>query len=164
MESPLGFATAHWDHEPCQRVGRGVFTAPRPGGPGTARPTLRFMESEHLPKQDVSWCHEPNPSRPRPRPRPRFVLLVSRTRTRTRTKRRFMESLRSFFRMHWDHEPRRSGVSAERRNSWEQPASGALPRRRYGAYGPWRTSLFHRYNFHPLRYSRRTYWAASGAF
>src|SRR2546421_8221268 len=26
------------------------------------------------------------------------------------------------------------------------------------------TALFHPYNFHPLRYSRRTYWAASGAF
>src|SRR2546429_1404528 len=26
---------------------------------------------------------------------------------------------------------RRSGVSAERRSSWQQPASGALPRRRY---------------------------------
>src|SRR2546429_5130291 len=30
------------------------------------------------------------------------------------------------------HEPWRSGVSAERRSSGQQPASGALPRRRYG--------------------------------
>ncbi len=34
----------HWDHEPRQLVGRGVLTAPRLGGLGTARPTLRFME------------------------------------------------------------------------------------------------------------------------
>ena len=32
-------------HEPRQRVGRGVLTAPRPGGLRTARPTLRFMDS-----------------------------------------------------------------------------------------------------------------------
>ena len=35
----------------------------------------------------------------------------------------FMESLLSFFRMHWDHEPWRSGVSVERRNSWEQQSA-----------------------------------------
>src|SRR5947207_5575125 len=45
MESFLGLAAVHWDHEPRQLVGRGVLTAPRPGGLGTARPTLRFMES-----------------------------------------------------------------------------------------------------------------------
>src|SRR5436190_19538588 len=44
MESPLGLATAHWDHEPCQLVGRGVLTAPQPGGLRTARPTVRFMQ------------------------------------------------------------------------------------------------------------------------
>src|SRR5436190_18729022 len=47
MESLLGLAAVHWDHEPRQRVGRGVLTAPRPGGLGTARPTLWFMESPH---------------------------------------------------------------------------------------------------------------------
>ncbi|PYM13100.1 MAG: hypothetical protein DME18_09790 [Verrucomicrobia bacterium] len=40
-------------------VGRGVLTAPRPGGLGTARPALRFMESEHLQRLDVRWDHEP---------------------------------------------------------------------------------------------------------
>src|SRR5256885_10093514 len=44
MESPLSFFRMHWDHEPRQLVGRGVLTAPRLGGLGTARPTLRFME------------------------------------------------------------------------------------------------------------------------
>ena len=34
-----------WGHERRQRVGRGVLTAPRLGGLGTARPTLRFKES-----------------------------------------------------------------------------------------------------------------------
>ena len=33
-----------WGHEPRQLVGRGVLTAPRPGGLRTDRPTLRFME------------------------------------------------------------------------------------------------------------------------
>ena len=56
-----------------------------------------FMGSEHLPKLDVSWCHEPNPSRPRPRSRPRNQEDKSRrrTRTRTRTKGRFMERYRN---------------------------------------------------------------------
>ncbi|SRR6266498_868977 len=45
MESPLVFGAVHWDHEPRQLVGRGVLTAPRLGGLGTARPTLWFMES-----------------------------------------------------------------------------------------------------------------------
>src|SRR6266496_2903825 len=44
MESLLGLAVVHWDHEPRQLVGRGVLTAPRLGGLWTARPTLRFME------------------------------------------------------------------------------------------------------------------------
>src|SRR6266542_5809902 len=44
MESPLSLFRMHWDHEPRQLVGRGVLTAPRLGGLGTARPTLRFME------------------------------------------------------------------------------------------------------------------------
>src|SRR5438552_16373238 len=43
-EPPFVFRM-HWDHEPDQLVGRGVLTAPRLGGLGTARPTLRFMES-----------------------------------------------------------------------------------------------------------------------
>src|SRR5437867_3282051 len=30
MESPDGFLTAHWENEPRQQVGRGVFTAPYP--------------------------------------------------------------------------------------------------------------------------------------
>jgi len=45
MESSLSFFRMHWDHEPHQLVGRGVLTAPRLGGLGTARPTLWFMES-----------------------------------------------------------------------------------------------------------------------
>src|SRR5438093_7249535 len=45
MEGPLSVFRMHWDHEPRQLVGRGVLTAPRLGGLGTARPTLRFMES-----------------------------------------------------------------------------------------------------------------------
>src|SRR2546425_9855689 len=46
MESPHDFDAVQWDHEPRQLVGRGVLTAPRPGGGlGTARPTSRFMES-----------------------------------------------------------------------------------------------------------------------
>src|SRR5947208_1972 len=45
MESPLSFFRMHWDHEPRQLVGRGVLTAPRLAGLGTARPTLWFMES-----------------------------------------------------------------------------------------------------------------------
>src|SRR5207244_10697348 len=35
-------------HEPRQLAGRGVLTASRPGGLGTARPTLRFMERQRL--------------------------------------------------------------------------------------------------------------------
>ena len=34
----------NWDLELRQRVGRGVLTAPTPGGLGTARPTLLLME------------------------------------------------------------------------------------------------------------------------
>jgi hypothetical protein len=37
---------------------------------------------------------------------------------RARPASEFMERLLSIFRMHWDHEPRRSGVSAERRRQW----------------------------------------------
>src|SRR5438046_10631406 len=59
MGSLLSLLRMHWGHEPRQLVGRGVLTAPRPGGLGTARPTLRFMESEHLQNSDVSWGHEP---------------------------------------------------------------------------------------------------------
>src|SRR2546421_2631989 len=58
LGSPLSFFRMHWDHEPRQRVGCGVLTAPRPGGLGTARPTLRFMGSFH----DLTiahWGHEP---------------------------------------------------------------------------------------------------------
>ncbi len=47
MESLLGLEVVQWDHEPRHLVGRGVLTAPRLGGLGTARPTLRFMESLH---------------------------------------------------------------------------------------------------------------------
>src|SRR5437762_3555834 len=39
MESPLVMFAVHWDHETRQLVGRGVLTAPRLGGLGTARPT-----------------------------------------------------------------------------------------------------------------------------
>ena len=59
VESSLSFFRMRWDHEPPQRVGRGVLTAPRPGGLGTARPTLGFMEREHLQNLDVSWGNEP---------------------------------------------------------------------------------------------------------
>jgi len=38
---PLSFFRMHGDHEPRQLVGRGVLTAPRPGGLRTARPTSR---------------------------------------------------------------------------------------------------------------------------
>ena len=48
MESPSSFSRMQWDHQPCQLVGRGVLTAPRLGGLGTARPTLGFMESAHF--------------------------------------------------------------------------------------------------------------------
>ena len=44
MESPLGFAAARRDHGPRQLLERVVLTAPRPGGLGTARPTVRFAE------------------------------------------------------------------------------------------------------------------------
>src|SRR5437899_12776460 len=43
-------------HEP-QLVGCGVLTAPRPGGLGTARPTLRFMGSP-LGFATAHWDHE----------------------------------------------------------------------------------------------------------
>src|SRR5438034_1250854 len=58
MESPLSFFRMHWDHEPRQLVGRGVLTAPRLGGLGTARPTLWFMESL-LSLIRVHWDREP---------------------------------------------------------------------------------------------------------
>ena len=46
----------------------------------------------------------------------------------------FMGSLRSFLRAHWDREPRRSGVSAERRWRWFRGVAALPPSRR----APWR--------------------------
>src|SRR6266536_3327601 len=109
MESPLSdYFRMHWDHEPRQLVGRGVLTAPRLGGLGTARPTLWFMERESLLGLDAAHSgHERN--RPPARPRPRNQLIGSRT--RTRTKGRFMESPHDFCGVHWDHEPVSSPLS-----------------------------------------------------
>src|SRR6266542_2486104 len=61
MESPLSLFRMHWDHEPRQLVGRGVLTAPRLGGLGTARPTLRFMETHQTPSINCfSFGSSPN--------------------------------------------------------------------------------------------------------
>ena len=61
--SPLSFFRMHWDQEPSGLVGRDVPIAPLAetggGALGETRPTLRFMEREHLQKLDVSWGHEP---------------------------------------------------------------------------------------------------------
>src|SRR5439155_20275327 len=55
MESPLPFFRMLWDHEPRQLVGRGVLAAPRLGGLGTARPTLRFMESKSINVEAIEY-------------------------------------------------------------------------------------------------------------
>ena len=81
---------------------------------------LWFMGSEHLQKLDVSWGHEPATDRSADSLVREFLGLDSRGHGCPRPDRRFMKSLYSLLRTHWDHEPWRSGVSAERRNSWEQ--------------------------------------------
>src|SRR5204862_24325 len=91
MESPFGLPTVHWDLEPRQLVGRGVLTAPRLGGLGTARPTLRFMESLLSAFFRMHWDHEPK----------MHNLFICKQGIL-----RFMESPHGFVTAHWDHEPR----------------------------------------------------------
>ena len=70
---------------------------------------------------------------------------------------RFMESLLSFFRMHWDHEstpapPRRGAISVGQFPSWEESGVG------WSALGSWKASILN--SCHEL--GLRTASAASG--
>jgi len=80
---------AHRGHEPDRHPSPGPLPARR--GEGGRRPGEgRFMERGHLQNSDLNRGHEPIP----------IVLFISND-----LRVRFMESLLSLLRTHWDHEP-----------------------------------------------------------
>jgi len=99
----------------------------------------RFRESEHLQKLDVSWGHEATPN-PSGGGESMSGTLAEFPSWEGPGVGRFMESPLSFFRMHWDHEPWRSGVSAERRTSGNNSRRGSAETPLRGD-GSWRVSF-----------------------
>src|SRR5437773_428257 len=90
MESLLGLAAAHWDHEPVWivwSVRSPAFRRPGPAKAGT--PNVRFMESP-LSIVRMHWDHEP-------KMRNLFICKGSIL--------RFMESPLGLAAVHWDDEP-----------------------------------------------------------
>src|SRR5437762_2461539 len=118
MGSPHDFDAAHWDHEPLTAWSPG-FSRPKPFEPpkGATPNQPRFMESLHV-IFGAHWDHIPRRVRSagfracgfgRVSSRP---FLVHRTRKSGKpagwkacATSRFMESLLSLLRTHWDHEP-----------------------------------------------------------
>src|SRR5205814_9180628 len=97
----------------------------------------RFMESEHLQNSDESWGHEPG---------------LRKSLDCRQTTFRFMESLLSLLRTHWDHEPDWHAspcpLPARRGEGGRRPGDGAVHgeachKREFKACGP-RISTSHR--------------------
>src|SRR5213596_2538400 len=107
MESPLGLTTVHWDHEPLP-VPRRTKSADK----SDALQTLRARGLVSGPRGSVwSACV--------------FSAAFPRQ-AAIRWPGRFMESLLSFVRMHWDHEPARG------RHLFGVPPSGGPDRLKPG--------------------------------
>jgi len=93
--------------------------SPRPSPPG-----------ENAPNFVRAFAPLNQPTAPHPGPLPLRGERVPEGRVRGSSdafriakERRFMGSLHDSSIAHWDHEPWRSGVSVERRNSWEQQSA-----------------------------------------